>query len=275
MSFVRSGADDMLVVWQSRRAARPPAPQPALMEAVMRSSLTGMARALAAVAVTLNLAIGAAAAGEVWPFDLTTTGQDVHWTSPTAVDSGAAAYELGYEITLAEVRVRYSIFDLGPFSILDQIPPEDRSRSGEFDGPPPIVVFTGVVAYPPPPETPTNTATVEFGLDATGHGYASATDVTLGNVTMEVPGFGTVTVRVTSIRLAGTVWATPRAALGDMNCDGAIDTADIDGFVLALVDPAGYAAAFPDCDLTRADCNGDGSVDTADIDAFVAAIIGA
>ena len=240
----------------------------------MRNRFGVRMRPLAVLMAALGLAAGAAAGGEVWPFDLTTTGQDVHWTSPTAVDANAPRYELGYEITLAEVRVRYLIFDLGPFSILDQIPLEDRSRTDEFDGPPPTVVFSGLVAYPPPPDTPTNTATVEFGLDATGHGYASATDVTLGNVTMDVPGFGVVTVQVTSIRLAGTVSATPLAALGDMNCDGAVDTADIDGFVLALVDPAGYAAAFPDCDPTLADCNGDGSVDTADIDAVVAAVIG-
>ena len=67
----------------------------------------------------------------------------------------------------------------------------------------------------------------------------------------------------------------PQAVLpGDLNCDGAVDTADIDAFVLALVDPAEYAAAFPDCDIMAADLNGDGSVDTADIDGFVAAIIG-
>jgi hypothetical protein len=62
--------------------------------------------------------------------------------------------------------------------------------------------------------------------------------------------------------------------LGDLNCDGARDTADIDAFVLALVDPAGYAAAQPECNRMLADCNGDGVVDTADIDTFVALIVG-
>ncbi|NLF29331.1 MAG: hypothetical protein GX591_00420 [Planctomycetes bacterium] len=62
--------------------------------------------------------------------------------------------------------------------------------------------------------------------------------------------------------------------VGDVNCDGAIDTADIDPFVMALVNPDGYAATYPDCDLQLADCNGDGVVDTADIDAFVALIVG-
>ncbi len=61
---------------------------------------------------------------------------------------------------------------------------------------------------------------------------------------------------------------------GDMNCDGSVDFFDIDGFVLALTDPAGYEAAYPDCDHMLADCNGDGSVDFFDIDAFMLILTG-
>lgn len=56
---------------------------------------------------------------------------------------------------------------------------------------------------------------------------------------------------------------------GDLNCDGATNGFDIDPFVLALVDPAGYAAAHPDCDYMRADLDGDGAVNVFDIDPFV------
>ncbi|MBN2447140.1 MAG: hypothetical protein JXO22_10455, partial [Phycisphaerae bacterium] len=56
---------------------------------------------------------------------------------------------------------------------------------------------------------------------------------------------------------------------GDLNCDGATDVFDIDAFVLALVDGAGYGAAHPHCDISLADCNDDGAVDVFDIDAFV------
>jgi hypothetical protein len=48
-----------------------------------------------------------------------------------------------------------------------------------------------------------------------------------------------------------------------------VDTADVDPFVLALVDPAGYSAQYPECDLLRADCNGDGVVNAFDIDGFI------
>lgn len=62
---------------------------------------------------------------------------------------------------------------------------------------------------------------------------------------------------------------------GDTNCDGAVDFFDIDPFLLALVDPAAYAAVFENCRLTAADCNADGSVDFFDIDLFVACVFGA
>jgi hypothetical protein len=61
---------------------------------------------------------------------------------------------------------------------------------------------------------------------------------------------------------------------GDLNCDGTIDAFDIDPFVLALTDPAGYAAAYPDCAAAAADVNGDGKVDAFDIDPFVKLLTG-
>ena len=63
------------------------------------------------------------------------------------------------------------------------------------------------------------------------------------------------------------------AVLGDLNCDGSVDSLDIDPFVLALSStPPGYAeyyAEYPSCDHTLADCNGDGTLDSLDIDPFV------
>ncbi|MGE3181115.1 MAG: hypothetical protein AB7N71_05745 [Phycisphaerae bacterium] len=58
--------------------------------------------------------------------------------------------------------------------------------------------------------------------------------------------------------------------LGDMNCDGVVSVSDIGGFVLALTDPAGYAAQFPNCDINNADVNQDLSISVSDIGPFVA-----
>jgi hypothetical protein len=61
---------------------------------------------------------------------------------------------------------------------------------------------------------------------------------------------------------------------GDLNCDGRVDFFDIDPFVLALFDPAGYAIAYPACNIANANANGDASVDLFDIDGFVALLFG-
>ena len=66
----------------------------------------------------------------------------------------------------------------------------------------------------------------------------------------------------------------PPQVLGDLNCDGNVNAFDIDPFVLALTDAAGYAAAFPGCNILNADINDDGVVNAFDIDPFVALLTG-
>jgi alpha-tubulin suppressor-like RCC1 family protein len=61
---------------------------------------------------------------------------------------------------------------------------------------------------------------------------------------------------------------------GDLSCDGVVNFDDINPFILALSDPAGYQIAFPNCDYLNADCDGDGLVDFDDINAFVAILSG-
>ena len=61
---------------------------------------------------------------------------------------------------------------------------------------------------------------------------------------------------------------TSPAVPGDMNCDGALNGADIDPFFLALGDPAAYLLAFPNCDPLNGDINGDGTLNGGDIDPF-------
>ncbi|MBL8879463.1 MAG: hypothetical protein JNG88_10120 [Phycisphaerales bacterium] len=60
----------------------------------------------------------------------------------------------------------------------------------------------------------------------------------------------------------------------DMNCDGLVNNFDIDGFVLALSDPAAYAAAFPNCNIQNADVDGNGLINNFDITPFVGCIEG-
>jgi hypothetical protein len=60
---------------------------------------------------------------------------------------------------------------------------------------------------------------------------------------------------------------------GDMNSDGAINTFDISGFTLALLDPQGYTAQTGN-DPVIGDINGDGTLNTFDIGPFVAILTG-
>lgn len=62
--------------------------------------------------------------------------------------------------------------------------------------------------------------------------------------------------------------------LGDSNCDGLTTNADIDAFVLGLLDPDLYRQLHPNCNLLcNNDMNGDGVVDNGDIDAFVGVLL--
>ncbi|MFH1748456.1 MAG: dockerin type I domain-containing protein, partial [Planctomycetota bacterium] len=62
--------------------------------------------------------------------------------------------------------------------------------------------------------------------------------------------------------------------LGDMNCDGAVNSYDIDGFICALSPTCDYEGIYPDCDRMLADCNEDGDVNSYDIDGFIALVGG-
>ncbi len=65
-----------------------------------------------------------------------------------------------------------------------------------------------------------------------------------------------------------------RTVRGDLNCDYAVDFGDINPFVLALTNPAGYGNAFPGCDIMNGDINEDGRVDFGDINPFVRLLTG-
>ena len=67
-------------------------------------------------------------------------------------------------------------------------------------------------------------------------------------------------------------WACDRP--GDLNCDGLVNTFDIDPFVQALTSPEMYAATFVDCNYMLADVNGDGAVNAFDIDPFAVLLTG-
>jgi hypothetical protein len=98
---------------------------------------------------------------------------------------------------------------------------------------------------------------------------ASAIDVT-SPLDPTHPDLGTIHVWGT---VGGSVYVPP-PAVGDTNCDGAVNAFDIDPFVLALTSPESYAAELPTCEISTADANGDGVINAFDIDPFVLLLTG-
>jgi hypothetical protein len=58
-----------------------------------------------------------------------------------------------------------------------------------------------------------------------------------------------------------------------MDCSGAVDFNDIDGFVLVLIEIDDYIARYPDCDYLNGDCDHSGHVGFNDIDCFVECLV--
>lgn len=63
--------------------------------------------------------------------------------------------------------------------------------------------------------------------------------------------------------------APQSAGRGDMNCDGNVNGDDIDGFIIALLDPAGYSSQFATCDIHNGDFTGDNLVTSSDVSPFI------
>lgn len=68
-------------------------------------------------------------------------------------------------------------------------------------------------------------------------------------------------------------WIVTLDLLGDMNCDGNIDGADVQAFVLALIDTAQYAAEFSNCNILNGDFTGDDATTIADTADFVSCLL--
>jgi hypothetical protein len=61
---------------------------------------------------------------------------------------------------------------------------------------------------------------------------------------------------------------------GDVHRDGVADFGDIYPFVLALTNPSGYLAQFPDRSIENGDLSYDGLLDSQNINPFVALFTG-
>jgi hypothetical protein len=198
----------------------------------------------------------------VWNFDLQSTGPDVHYISPTAACNTAPAYHGYYEISQVQVWVSYSIFQFGPFDVTNQIPPENLSGEGDQAGPPPFDVFNDHVQYPEPPAATTLAADMHMWVDAQGYGRADVTNIYFGTAQYNLgPPFGTVTVQLRQVRVAGRIEVTPLVP-ADLDGDGDVDITDL-ATLLANYGLTGGAT------YAQGDIDGDGDIDLSDLAALL------
>jgi hypothetical protein len=135
--------------------------------------------------------------------------------------------------------------------------------------------------YPASPTYCRNTfraATTPSTIQLTpGHCYYETRDITL-DATYTPANLGIIAWAQTPnaaypaevYQAAKDMW--PFAAVpnpGDLNCDNVVSFADINPFVQALTDPAGWQAAYPNCPALNGDVNGSGAVGFDDINPFV------
>lgn len=71
-----------------------------------------------------------------------------------------------------------------------------------------------------------------------------------------------------------TIFKSTPGGPGDMNCDGAVNLADVDPLVLALVDPVAYGLSFGSCNSQNGDVDASGLADGADIGPFIGLLTG-
>jgi hypothetical protein len=215
------------------------------------------------VATVCALSTTVLAAPVTWNFDVSTTGQNVFWTSPTAVDITAPEYDVVYTVEHVYASIRY-LFITTTVEVTDQIPPIYLSNSQTLAGPPPIVFPTQTFVFPSPPEPLAVAATIDLSIDAIGHGHLDLTNIQLGTYPLNLPPFGTVTVTITGIRSVGNVRVTP-VFEGDVDRDGDVDLNDL----AALLAAFGHCFDSPSYNAD-ADLDLDGCITLSDLSLLLA-----
>ncbi len=130
-----------------------------------------------------------------------------------------------------------------------------------------------------PEQGPTH---ADIKLSKSGEAIGLFNTAATGYAPIDTLTFGAQTTNVSSGRYPnGTgAWrffanSTPGSANlihGDLNCDGVVNFADINPFVLAISNPAAWEATYPGCPTLNGDMNGDGDFNFGDINPFVACL---
>lgn len=208
----------------------------------------------AGAAIGIPALAHAGAGSQTWLFDETTTGEDVSWTSPTAVDPSAPLYEGQVLISLVEVDVTWLGIPFNNVDVTGQVPPDLLGFSAYQPGPAPLVLSSSPLEYPGPPDPPCLAALLDVELDAAGLGHLLGTGIVLGSCQVDL-GFGIVAVELQSVRIAGQITISALTCPWDLDGNGDVGVTDLLAMLAAWGTPA----------LGPPDMDGDGFVGVTDL----------
>ncbi len=169
----------------------------------------------------------------MWNVNISTTGEDVFWTSPTAITTGLPEYDYSYEITKLTANVAlFGNRDL--LGLLDETSGSGTAGAFPFD------VVDETLDEP----TSGSSADIRIEVDSAGMGHASGTNIKFGSIL----GFP---IRRVDLTATVSILGIPA---GDYDRDGEVDAADY----------AVWRASFDSTTALAADGNKNNIVDAAD-----------
>jgi hypothetical protein len=168
-----------------------------------------------------------------WNVNISTSGEDVFWTSPTAITTGLPEYDYSYEITKLTANVAlFGNRDL--LGLLDETSGSGTTNSFPF----------GVLEEALDEPTSGSSADIRVEVDAAGVGHASGTNIELGS-------FLGFPIRRVDLMATVSIIGIPA---GDYDRDGDVDAADY----------AVWRTSFGSNSNLSADGNNNNAVDAAD-----------
>ncbi|MDG2292719.1 MAG: dockerin type I domain-containing protein [Phycisphaerales bacterium] len=206
----------------------------------------------AAIGLLSSTALGSGSDFESWDFSLSSSGEDIYWTSPTTVRTDGELYRSYFTLNSVQVDVVWNGFGIDGIDVTDQIPAEDLFEEGEAAGPPPLEFGSSSVNVPP-----TIAFDVFLVMNADGETIYRMSNILLGTAVVDIPIFGEQTVQLTAIYLNCSL---------DMEVIGSFCQADVDGSGSVDVNDLLMVIGEWGCTGTcAADITGDGTVNVQDL----------
>lgn len=199
-----------------------------------------------------------------WTFSISTSGENVLWTSPSQINPKGGHYELLYTIESARVMVSYIGIEFGPIDIYDLLPKDVINTWRDSDGPCPLDYGWIEVSAPEDQDPPAFAYDWIVEINAKGTATYRAENVFLGQYEYDLGfPFGFVTVNIESGTLDAilTLDVVSTPCYADIDGSGTVDVADL----LEVIANWGYCLKCP------ADTNQDDEIDVTDLLAVVGA----